>query len=92
MSVADFTTSSVHVNPSGGGGTVYEGVPIGSILMPSSHQKSTWFDSVARAIPVNGITKSSPMTKAVITTTALVPFRRKRSGMMPTPLNCRPDH
>jgi hypothetical protein len=90
LSVADFTTNSVQANPSGGEGTVNEGVPIGSILMPSSHQKPTWFESVARAVPVNGITKTSPMTRAVITTTA--PFRRKRNGMMPSPLNCRPDH
>ncbi len=85
LSVADFTTSSVQVNPSGGGGTVNEGVPIG-ILMPSSHQKSTWFESVARADPLNRTTTANPNMRATATiTTVVAPPRRKRAGITPSP-------
>ena len=88
MSVDDFTTSSVQVNPSGGGGTVNEGVPIGSILMPSSHQKSTRFESVACADPSNTRTTNNPNMRAIATiTTALAPPHRGRTGITPSPFN-----
>ena len=88
MSVADFTTNSVQVNPSGGGGTVNEGVPIGSILMPSSHQKSTWFESVARADPSNTRTTNNPTMRAIATiTTALAPPHCERTGITPSPFS-----
>ena len=65
-----------------------EGVPIGSNLMPSSHQKSTWFESVARANPSTTRTTNNPNMRAIATiTTALAPPHRERTGITPSPLN-----
>ena len=62
-----------------------EGVPIGSILMPSSHQKSTWFESVARADPSNTRTTNNPTMRAIATiTTPLAPPHRERTGIAPS--------
>jgi len=67
---------------------VNEGVPIGSILMPSSHQKSTRFESVARADPSNTRTTNNPNMRAIATiTTALAPPHRGRTGITPSPFN-----
>ncbi len=84
-SVPDFNTRSVQVDPAGGGGTVNDAVPIGSTLMPVSHQNSTWLDSMARAEPVTTNASNKPAIRAVTMTTDLVTLRRKYIALRPAP-------
>ena len=81
----DFNTRSVQVDPAGGGGTVNDAVPIGSTLMPVSHQNSTWLDSMARAEPVTTNASNKPAIRAVTMTTDLVTLRRKYIALRPAP-------
>ena len=85
LSVPDFNTRSVQLDPAGGGGTVNDAVPTGSTLIPVSHQNSTWFESMARAEPVTIVTSKNPAIRAVTTTTDLVTLRRKCMALRPSP-------
>ncbi len=85
LSVPDFNTRSVQDDPAGGGGTVNDAVSIGSILIPVSHQNSTWFESMARAEPVTIVASKNPAIRAVTTTTDLVTLRRKCMALRPSP-------
>ena len=85
LSVPDFNTRSVQVDPAGGSGTVNDAVSIGSILIPVSHQNSTWFESMARAEPVTIVASKNPAIRAVTTTTDLVTLRRKCMALRPSP-------
>ena len=85
MSVPDFNTRSVQLDPAGGGGTVNDAVPTSSILMPVSHQNSTWFESMARAEPVTIVASKNPAIRAVTTTTDLATLRRKCMALRPSP-------
>ena len=84
-SVPDFNTRSVQVDPAGGGGTVNDAVPIGSTLIPVSHQKSTWLESMARTEPVTTNASNNPAIRAVTVTTDLVTLRRKYIALRPSP-------
>ncbi len=84
-SVPDFNTRSVQDDPAGGGGTVNDAVPIGSTLIPVSHQKSTWLESVARAEPVTTNASNNPAIRAVTMTTDLVTLRRRYIALRPSP-------
>ncbi len=88
MSVPDFNTRSVQDDPAGGGGTVNDAVPIGSTLIPVSHQKSTWLESMARAELVTTNASNNPAIRAVTMTTDLVTLRRKYIAL---PLTCPLD-
>ncbi len=85
LSIPDFNTRSVQLDPAGGGGTVNDAVSTSSILMPVSHQNSTWFESMARAEPVTIVTSKNPAIRAVTTTTDLVTLRRKCMALGPSP-------
>ena len=84
-SVPDFNTRSVQVDPAGGGGTVNDAVPIGSTLIPVSHQNSTWLESMARAEPVTTNASNNPAIRAVTMTNDLVTLRRKYLAQLPAP-------
>ncbi len=90
LSVPDFNTRSVQMDPAGGGGTVNDAVSTSSILMPVSHQNSTWLESMARAEPVTTNANNNPATRAVTMTTDLVTLRRKCIALRPS-LTCRSD-
>jgi hypothetical protein len=85
LSVPDFNTRSVQVDPAGGSGTVNDAVSIGSILIPVSHQNSTWLVSMARAEPVTTNASNNPAIRAVTMTTDLVTLRRKYIALRPAP-------
>ncbi len=85
LSVPDFNTRSVQVDPAGGSGTVNDAVSIGSILIPVSHQNSTWLVSMARAEPVTTNASDNPAIRAVTMTTDLVTLRRKYIALRPAP-------
>ncbi len=85
LSVPDFNTRSVQVDPAGGGGTVNDAVSIGSILIPVSHQNSTWLESMARAELVTTNASNNPAIRAVTMTTDLVTLRRKYIALRPSP-------
>ncbi len=90
LSVADFNTRSVQMDPAGGGGTVNDAVPTSSNLMPVSHQNSTWLESMARAEPVTTNANNNPATRAVTMTTDLVTLRRNCIALSPSP-TCRSE-
>ncbi len=96
LSVPDFNTRSVHVDPAGGGGTVNDGVSTGSTLIPVSHQNSTWLDSIARVEPATTNASNNPVIRAVTVTTDLVTLRRRCIALPPCPYlplgSLDPDH